>query len=88
METAAVNNTNAFLIVYAILAFSTVIIFSLINLQGLDLYAATFAIEFLAIFELVPPPTTPGSHGGTIMRVLMLSLFVVVIAQRIIHGLT
>ena len=82
------NNTNAFLIVYATVAFSTVIIFSLINLQGLDLYAAAFAIEFLCVFELVPPPTTPESHGGTIMRVLMLSLFVVVIAQRVIHVLT
>ena len=57
------KTTDSFLVTYATILFSTVVILSLLSVDSVDVYIALFAIEFLLRPNLHHPSHQP-SHVG------------------------
>jgi len=79
------KSIDVFLIVYAALVFSTVVILSLLSVGTIDIYIALFAIEFFVASELLTPFGPAESRRKTIMGILLLAVFTVIIVERIVE---
>jgi hypothetical protein len=79
------KNTDVFLIMYAALAFSTVVVLSLLSVDRIDVYIALFAIEFFVASELTSPFHPSESRRKTIMGILLLAAFTGIVAERMME---
>jgi len=79
------ENTDIFLIMYAALIFSTVVILSLLSVERIDVYVALFAIEFFAASELTSPFGHTESRRKTIIGILLLAIFTGIILERMVE---
>jgi hypothetical protein len=79
------KNTDAFIIIYAILLFSTVVTLSLLSVERIDVYVALFAIEFFVASELTSPFGSSESRRRIFMGILLLAIFTGIVLQRIVE---
>ena len=79
------RRTEAFLITYATLIFSSVVILSLLSVERLDAYVSLFAIEFFVASELTSPFGRAESRRKFIMGILLLAVFTGIIIQRVME---
>ena len=79
------ENTDIFLIMYAALIFSTVVILSLLSVERIDVYVALFAIEFFVASELTSPFGQTESRRKTIIGILLLAIFTGIILERMVE---
>lgn len=79
------KSSDAFLMIYASLVFSTVIVLSLLSLERIDVYVALFAIEFFVASEVTSPFGPAESHRKTIIGIVLLALFTGIVAERILE---
>jgi hypothetical protein len=79
------ENTELFIIIYAALLFSTVVILSLLGVERIDVYVALFAIEFFVASEVLSPFGATESRRKTIMGILLLAIFTGIIIERIME---
>jgi hypothetical protein len=79
------RNIDTFLIIYAALAFSTVITLSLLNVDRIDIYVASFALEFFVTSALTSPSSQAESRRKTIMGLLLLAIFAAIVVERIVE---
>jgi hypothetical protein len=79
------RSTDVFIITYAALMFSTVVILSLLGVDAIDMYVALFAIEFFIASELTSPFAPDESHRRTIMGILLLVIFTGIVLERIME---
>jgi hypothetical protein len=76
--------TELFLIMYAVLSFSTVVVLSILNVQSIDIYLALFAIEFFVASELAAPFDPAESRRKDIVSAVLLVVFAAIMIERII----
>jgi hypothetical protein len=79
------ENMDAFIIVYAALLFSTVVILSMLNVDAIDVYVALFAIEFFVASELSSPFRPGESRRRTLVGILLLAIFAGIVVKRILE---
>jgi hypothetical protein len=79
---------DTFLIIYATLAFSSVIVLSLIGVETFDVYAALFVILFFVASELSPFSMPGRSHRQVLLAGVLLMVFAVIVLERLIEILT
>ena len=79
------KSIDFFLIVYAALVFSTVVILNFLGVETIDIYVALFAIEFFVTSELVTPFGPAESRRKTIMGILLLAIFAGIVLERIVQ---
>jgi hypothetical protein len=79
------KNTDAFIMMYAVLLFSTVVTLSLLNVERIDVYLALFAIEFFVASELTSPFGPSESRRKIVMGILLLAIFTGIVLQRIVE---
>jgi hypothetical protein len=79
------ENTDAFIIVYAALLFSTVVILSMLGIDKIDVYVAFFAIEFFVASELDSPFRPSESRRRTLVGIVLLTIFAGVVIERILE---
>jgi hypothetical protein len=79
------ENIDAFIIVYAALLFSTVVILSMLSVDRIDVYVALFAIEFFVTSELNSPFRPSESRRRTLVGVLLLTIFAGIVLVRILE---
>jgi hypothetical protein len=79
------ENTDAFIIMYAALLFSTVVILSLLSVDRIDVYVALFAIEFFVASELNSPFRPSESRRRTLVGILLLTIFTGIVIERIVE---
>jgi hypothetical protein len=79
------KNTDVFIITYAALLFSTVVILNLLNVERIDVYVALFAIEFFVASELNSPLGPPESRRKTVVGILLLVIFTGIVLERIVE---
>ena len=77
------NNTNLFFISYSVLTFSTVFVLSLFPSVGIDVYLASFAIEFFIASELGSPFSLFEYRKRIVVEIIMLIVFAVILIERI-----
>jgi hypothetical protein len=79
------KNTDVFIITYAALLFSTVVILNLLNVERIDVYVALFAIEFFVASELNSPLGPLESRRKIVMGILLLVIFTGIVLERIVE---
>jgi hypothetical protein len=79
------ENTDIFLVMYAALIFSTVVVLSLLSVERIDVYVALFAIEFFVASELTSPFGHIESRRKTIIGILLLAIFTGIILERMVE---
>ena len=79
------KNTDIFLIMYATILFSTVVILSLLSVDRVDVYIALFAIEFFVTSELISPFGPAESRRKNILGLLLLAIFTGIVVERIVE---
>jgi hypothetical protein len=79
------RSTIVFIITYATLMFSTVVILSLLGVEAIDIYVALFAIEFFIASELTSPFGPGESYRRSVMGILLLAIFTGIVLERIIE---
>jgi hypothetical protein len=79
------ENTDAFIIMYAAFLFSTVVILSLLGVDRIDVYVALFAIEFFVGSELTSPFRPTESHRRTLIGIILLTIFTGIVIERIVE---
>jgi hypothetical protein len=79
------KNTDVFIIMYAALLFSTVVILSLLSVDRIDVYVALFAIEFFVASELNSPLGPLESRRNIVMGILLLVIFTGIVLERIVE---
>ncbi len=77
------KNADLFIIMYATLLFSTVVLLSLLSVERIDIYVALFAIEFFVASELTSPFRSAESRRTTVMGILLLVIFAGIVLERI-----
>ena len=70
--------------VYAGLAFSTVVVLSILNVLSIDVYLALFAIEFFIASEVASPFDPSESRRKNIVSVVLLIVFAAIMIERIV----
>jgi len=83
-----VRTIDSFLISYAALAFTSLIILSLAGVETLDVYIALFVILFFVETELTPTFSPTGSMKKVILEIALLAIFVLIVAERVVQILT
>jgi hypothetical protein len=79
------ENTDAFIMMYAVFLFSSVVILSLLAVDRIDVYVALFAIEFFVASELTSPFRPTESHRRTLVGVILLTIFTGIVIERIVE---
>jgi hypothetical protein len=79
------ENMDAFIIMYAALLFTTVIILSMLNVDTIDVYVALFAIEFFVASEFNSPFRPSESRRRTLVGILLLTIFTGIVVERILE---
>lgn len=79
------KNTDLFIILYAALLFSTVVLLSLLSVESIDIYVALFAMEFFVASELTSPFGSAESRRKTVMGILLLVIFAGIVLERIVE---
>jgi hypothetical protein len=79
------ENTDAFIIMYAALLFSTVVALSMLGVDRIDIYVALFAIEFYVSSELTSPFHPSESLRRTVVGILLLAIFSGIVIERILE---
>ncbi len=79
------KSTDSFLVTYAAILFSTVVILSLLSVDSVDVYIALFAIEFFATSEFTSPLGPAESRRKTILGLLLLAIFTGIVVERIVE---
>jgi hypothetical protein len=79
------ENTDAFIIMYATFLFSTVVVLSLLSVAGIDIYVALFAIEFFVASELTSPFRPTESQRVTLIGIILLTIFAGIAIERILE---
>jgi hypothetical protein len=79
------ENTDAFIIMYAALLFSTVVVLSMLGVDRIDVYVALFAIEFFVSSELTSPFRPSESRRRTLVGILLLAIFSGIVIERILE---
>ncbi len=79
------KSTDVFLITYAALSLSTVIVLSLLSVERIDVYVALFAVEFFVVSELTSPFGPRESRRKAILGILLLAIFTGILVERIVE---
>jgi hypothetical protein len=79
------ENTDAFIMAYATLLFSTVVVLSMLGVDRIDVYVALFAIEFFVASELTSPFRPSESRRRTLVGILLLTIFTGIVIERILE---
>jgi hypothetical protein len=79
------ENTDAFIIMYAALLFSTVVVLSMLGVDRVDVYVALFATEFFVASELASPFRPSESRRRTLVGILFLTIFTGIVIERILE---
>jgi hypothetical protein len=79
---------DSLLISYAALAFSSVVLLSLIGVNTVDVYVALFAIEFFVASELASALSHNASRRMTVMEFVLLAIFALIVLERVVEILS
>ncbi len=79
------RDIEVFLLTYGTLVFSTVAALSLLSVEAIEVYATLFAIEFFVASEVTSPFSPVESKKKTIMGIALLTVFTIIIAQRVLQ---
>jgi hypothetical protein len=78
------RRTSMFLMVYAALLFSTVVVLSLLSVEIIEVYVALFAIEFFVASELTSPFSPAESSKKTVIEILLLAILTGIMIEKIV----
>ena len=79
------RSLDVFILTYSALAFSTIVLLSLLGVNRIDIYVALFAVEFFVASLIISPSSPLESRRKTIMGILLLAVFVGVVIWRILE---
>jgi len=79
------RSLDVFILTYSALAFSTIVLLSLLGVSRIDIYVALFAVEFFVASLIISPSSPLESRRKTIMGIVLLAVFVGVVIWRILE---
>lgn len=79
---------DVFILAYSALAFSSIVLLSLLGVERIDIYIALFAIEFFVASIITSPSSPFESRRKTIMGIVLLAIFAGVVIWRILEILS
>jgi hypothetical protein len=80
-----VKKTDSFLVTYAALSLSSVVVLSLIDVEAIDVYVALFAIEFFVASELSSGLSPTVMRRKAIIEIALLAVFAVIVLERVVE---
>lgn len=79
------KNVDAFLVIYSVVAFSTVSILSLFEEAAIDVYGVLFIVEFFIVSELAPPFPPKLQRRRTLIAMVLIVIFTGILTRRILE---
>jgi len=83
--TSGIRKIEVFLISYACLIVSTVVVLSYLNVGQIDIYVAGFAIEYFIVILATAPYTPEESRRQRLIGIVLLVIFTGVVIERVLQ---
>ena len=83
--TSGIQKIEVFLISYACLIVSTVIVLSYLNVGQVDIYVAGFAIEYFIVILATAPYNPEESRRQRLLRIIFLIIFTGIVIERVLQ---
>ncbi len=83
--TSGIQKIEIFLISYASLIFSTVLVFSYLGVGQIDIYVAGFAIEYFIVILATAPHNPEESRRQRVIGIMLLVIFTGIVIERVLQ---
>ena len=83
--TLGIQKIEVFLVSYACLIFSTVVVLSYLNVEQLDIYIAGFAIEYFIVILATAPHNPEESRRQRVIGIMLLVIFTGIVIERVLQ---
>jgi len=83
--TSGIQKIEVFLISYACLIVSTVVVLSYLNVGQVDIYVAGFAIEYFIVILATAPYNPEESRRQRLIGIIFLIIFTGIVIERVLQ---
>jgi uncharacterized membrane protein YczE len=83
--TSGIQKIEVFLVSYACLIVSTVVVMSYLNVGQVDIYIAGFAIEYFIVILATSPYNPEESRRQRVIGVMLLVIFTGIVIERVLQ---
>lgn len=82
---STLGRTELFILTYAAFIISTVFVLGFLGVTRLDIYLAAFAVEYFAVIPITGPHGPAETERQLIIGAMVLTVFIVIAAERILQ---
>ena len=83
--TSGIQKIETFLVAYASLIVSTVVVLSYLNVDQVDIYVAGFAIEYFVVILATAPYNPEESRRQRLIGIMLLVIFTGIVIERVLQ---
>ena len=83
--TSGIQKIEVFLVAYACLIVSTVVVLSYLSVGQVDIYVAGFAIEYFIVILATAPHNPEESRKQWVIGIMLLVIFTGIVIERVLQ---